>query len=415
MLNHSLSAREMEEKLPAGKMKKLQRTIFAGAVVLLAFSLLCAADTFTNRSSGEVLHGYATSRTEDGRAVVHTQEKGLVNLNLAEWQVIADRMGRNNKVIILSLDDEIMLEIETKALEEAIVKDSNEGPLFILLEIDTPGGRTDLAQRICGAITEARNCPVIAFVKGGKYGGAISVGAAVAFACSKIYMANNTIIGAATTITISETGRPEELKEAFGEAIGEKISSAWRAYLASLAEQNRRPGLLARAMVDRDIEVIEVTEGGRRLFIDPVNKRQQQNLVRTWSKKGSLLTLTATEAVECMIADKIVDSRQELLRDLNAAGAEIVMDDSLEKAAREFKRARLRFDKLSKSLDLQMKQMEQGQTRPRGLSILRDIRSHYKGLIALAKRYPDLQVNVQVLEEQLNSVEAFYQKEKKSR
>jgi membrane-bound ClpP family serine protease len=406
---------EAEEKLPADKMKKLQCTIFAGGVVLLAFSLACFADTFTHRASGEVLHGYATSRAGEDKTVVHTQEKGLVNLNLAEWQITADRLGRNNKVIILGLEDEIMLEIETEALEEAIVKDSNEGPLFILLEVDTPGGRTDLAQRICAAITKAGNCPVIAFVKGGKYGGAISAGAAVALACGKIYMANNTIIGAATTITFSESGRPQELKEAFGEAVGEKISSAWRAYLASLAEQNHRPGLLARAMVDRDIEVIEVTEAGKRLFIDPVNKKPEQSLVHTWSKKGSLLTLTAAEAVECTMADRIADSRQELLSDLGAAGAEIAVDDSLEKAAWEFKRAKLRFDKLRKTLDLQMKQMEQGPTKPKGMSILRDIRSNYKGLIALAKRYPDLQVNVQVLEEQLNSVEAFYQKEKQER
>ncbi len=52
--------------------------------------------------------------------------------------------------------------------------------MLILVEIDTPGGRVDLAQRMCAAITKNADCDVIAFVKGGQYGGAISAGAAVA-------------------------------------------------------------------------------------------------------------------------------------------------------------------------------------------------------------------------------------------
>jgi membrane-bound serine protease (ClpP class) len=112
---------------------------------------------------------------------------------LAQWQIVTDRLGRNNKVIVLTIEDEIGLEIETQALEREVAKLSNEGPLFILFEIDTPGGRGDLTQRICGAITQLKSCPTVAFVKGGKYGGALSAGAAVALACDKIYMADNTV------------------------------------------------------------------------------------------------------------------------------------------------------------------------------------------------------------------------------
>ncbi|HDZ69203.1 MAG TPA: hypothetical protein ENH43_02150 [Phycisphaerales bacterium] len=395
-------------------MKKLQTMIFTVSVVLLAFSSVCFADTFTNRQTKEVLHGYATSQTEGGKTIVHTQEKGKVLLNPAEWDVVADRLGRNNEVIVLTLDDQIALEIETRAMEQAIVKASDDGPLYILLEIDTPGGRTDLAQRICAAIIEAGNCQVIAFIKGGKYGGAISAGAAVALACDKVYMADNTVIGAATMITVSNTG-PKDLKETYGEAVGEKFSSIWRAYLASLAEQNGRPGLLARAMVDKDIEAIEVAEAEKRLFIEPVNKRPNQRIVHTWSEKGSLLTLTAAEAVKCEIADKIVNSRQELLRDLGAEGAEIVINDDIQKAGKELKRAKLRVGKLSKSLDLKIKQIGYAPPMPKALKILRNAKSDYKTLITLAKRYPDLYINIQFLEEQLNSVEAVYQEAKMQR
>ncbi len=387
---------------------KLLKPILAAAVTTLAFISVCFADTFTHQQTGEVLHGYATSRTIDSQTVMRTQEKGLVKLNLAEWQINADREGRNNKVIVLMLDGDIVFQLETEALEQAMVKAADKGPLFILLEIDTPGGRKDLAQRICAAITQTRNCQVIAFVKGGKSGGAISAGAAIALACDKIYMANNTAIGAATIITISEKG-PSDLKKTFGEIVGEKFSSAWRAKLASLAEQNGRPGLVARAMVDKDIEVIEVSEADKRLFIEPVNKKPQQNLVHTWSKKGSLLTLTAAEAVQCMMADAIVDSRAELLNELDAANAEVVMNTDIQEALLELSRARGQLNRIRKSIDFKIKQSEHPQPTRKVLSILRSARNEFKTLIKLAKKYPDLQLDIQALESELNSIEASYE------
>ena len=392
-------------------MKKWQVMILAVSLMLGSASF---ADTFVNYQTKELMHGYVTMQMEDDKTVVHTLEKGEIKLNLAAWQITADREGRNNKVIILTIDSRIMLEIETEALVKAIAKAIDKGPLFILVEVDTPGGRVDLTKRICGAITQTLNCQVVAFIKGGKYGGAISAGAAVAFACDKIYMANNTVIGAAAPLALSE-GSPKDVKETFGEDIGEKISSAWRAYLSSLAEQNNRPALLAGAMVDKELEVIEVSEAEKRLFIDPAEKTPQQHLVQTWSKKGSLLTLTAEQAAECAIADKVVNSRGELLRHLNAGDAEIVIDDSFQKAKKLFRKAELRFDKLTKSLDLRIKQIKQTRVRTRALKMLRDIRKDYKALMLLAKHYPDLQIDVEFLQRQLNSAEAMYKEMKMTR
>ena len=143
----------MEGKLEVSGAKKSQVKILVSFLVLLAFSLTCFADTFTHRQTGEVLHGYIAGQAEDGETIASTKEKGQVWLDLAQWQIVTDRLGRNNKVIVLTIEDEIGLEIETQALEREVAKLSNEGPLFILFEIDTPGGRGDLTQRICGAIT----------------------------------------------------------------------------------------------------------------------------------------------------------------------------------------------------------------------------------------------------------------------
>jgi membrane-bound ClpP family serine protease len=142
------------------RMQRRRVNIVAAFAVLLVFGCGCFADTFTNQQSGEVLHGYVAGESEQGKTTVYTQEKGKIELNLARWNIVRDRHGRNNKIIVLRLDAEIMLEIETAALESAIGDAVAEGPLFILLEIDTPGGRTDLAGRLCDAIAEARWWPL---------------------------------------------------------------------------------------------------------------------------------------------------------------------------------------------------------------------------------------------------------------
>jgi membrane-bound serine protease (ClpP class) len=314
----------------------------------------------------------------------------------------------DNKVIILPVDNPIMLEIETAAFEKAIADDSNENPALILVEIDTPGGRIDYAKRMCSAITQASGkCRVIAFIKGGQYGGALSAGAAVAFACNKIYMAKNTVIGAATLVTLSKDEK--EKQKNYGDVIDEKLSSAWRAYLASLAQQNDRPGLLARAMVDQGIEVVEVNQQGKRLFIEPVNKKPEEQIVKTWNKSGSLVTLTAEEAVNCAIADGLIQSRDELLKQLHLIDANVVVENKMANARKELQIVQRRVDEIRKSLDLKEKQIKYPQPAPKALSILRGAKTDFENLKTLAQKYPDLHFDVRGIEEVINTITADYE------
>jgi ATP-dependent protease ClpP protease subunit len=390
------------------------RLVLICAGVLFIWQISCFGDTFTPREEGEVLHGYATQQIVDNKTVVYTEEKGLVHLDLSGYEVVRDKLGRRNNVIVISIKEDIMLEIETEAIENALVSASNKGPLFILIEIDTPGGRIDLAQRICSAITGTNACETVAFICGGRYGGAYSAGAAIAFACDKIYMAKNTAIGAAAPIVQTASG-PADVKDVYGETIEEKISSFWRGYLASLAEQNHRPGLLAMAMADKDIEVIEVDEDGNHIFLESINKKADQKLIQTWSKKGSLLTLPAYDAVKCGIADKVVSSQSDVLLDKGAIQATIVVNNDAQMARKKFKRVKLKFDKLIDSLDYRYKQVELVKFRTKQLKVVRGMIADYKSLIGLAKRYPDLPVSIDVLEARLNTVEALYDSAKTKR
>jgi hypothetical protein len=47
------------------------------------------------------------------------------------------------------------------------------------------------------------------------------------------------------------------------------------------------------------------------------------------------------------------------------------------------------------------------------LEILREAKSEFQNLIKLAKKYPDLELNIQALEDELNSIEAAYQDAKR--
>jgi membrane-bound ClpP family serine protease len=389
-------------------MRKLQPMTFTALILLLIFNTPSFADTFTHRQTNEVLHGYATTQCQNNQSTVHTQEKNELKLNLADWRISPDPLGRNNKVTVITIDGPIMLELTTAALEQTLPKAADEGPLFILLEIDTPGGRIDLAQRISAAISSITNCQIVGFVKGGEHGGAISAGVALALACDKLYMAKKASIGGAMPITVPEQDA-EDLKKTYGEDVGEKFSSILKANLASMAEQHGRPGLLAKAMVDRNIEVVEVSDHGKRLFVEPVNKMSGQTLEHTWSKKGSLLTLTAEEAVKCTIADKIADSREELLRDMGAQNAEIIANDCFQQTEKEYKKLRLRLGKLRQSLDLKIKQLQLESNPSKALGLLQEIKTDFKSLLLLAKKYPDSNLNVQALENELNSAEAAYQ------
>ena len=407
-------------------MKNLKTVVVLTSVLLILFAGVCLADTFTNHQTNETLHGYITSRlpgsaqntrrddslpkaveTEDGPTSVFTQEKGLLKLNPKEWEIKRDNLGRNNKVIVVPVNDAILYEIETDAFEKAIAESSQEGPLFILVEIDTPGGRVDLAQQMCTAIIKNADCNVIAFVKGGKYGGAISAGAAVALSCSKIYMTEDTIIGAATLVTMPKD--KEQLKDKkYEDVVNEKYSSAWRAYLASLAQQNDRPGLLARAMVDSSIEVVEVNQGAKRLFIEPVNKRPGQQVARTWNKSGSLLTLTAREAVECTIADGLVGSREQLLQQLQAGDVNVVTDKKVANAKKDLLIAQRKMNETLKDFDLKVEQSKYQQPAPKFMSMLREARTDVETLKTLGKKYPDLHLDTESVEKELTSINAAY-------
>ena len=366
-----------------------------------------SADTFTHKTSGAVYHGYAHQGAVDGKTCIITVESGRMDVNLADYSITPDDQGRHRAVCVFTLDGPIEHEILTAALEKAIVEESNKGPLCILLEIDSPGGRVDLATRICTALTGTRNCMTVAFIKGGNQGGAYSAAAAISIACNKIYMSGATVLGAATVID----GGGHDLEEVRGKAVAEKIRSAWRNYMASLAEENKRPTAMARAMEDKEIEVVQVQRKNQTLYLEKMEMLQTDKIIRIQKPKGQILTLPAGEAVACGMADKVVDTLEEVLADLNFSDAAVERSDCLAKAQAEQDKVNRKFEQLKNNLDIKLKTLH-AKNDNRGLTINEAKRDYialiqeFKYLLNLKKRYPEVPCDEDDIQNIINSIQA---------
>ena len=381
---------------------------YAAAVFVLVFAVgqTVRGDTFTHKTTGQVYHGYAHQDAIDGKTHVVTVESGPLEVNLSEYTITPNDQGRNRTVCVFTIDDAIEYEILTAAFEKAIVEESNKGPLCIVIELDSPGGRVDLATRICSAITKTRNCMTVAFIKGGKEGGAYSAAAAAALACNKIYMSGGTVVGAATVID----GRGYDIEKVRGKEIAEKMRSAWRNYMASLAEENHRPVALARAMENKDMEIVQIERNKKTLYIEKTEALDTDKIIRIQKPRGQILTLPAGEAVECGMADKVADNLQDVLADLTFSDAAVVRPEGLVKAQQEQEKVDRKFEQLKNRLITKLQTLEakgqRGMTRLEAKKEYNVLIQEFKYLLNLKRRYPDVPCDEEELQAIINSIQA---------
>jgi membrane-bound serine protease (ClpP class) len=166
-------------------------------------------------------------------------------------------------------------------IERSVEEAAAEGAAMIILDMDTPGGRVDAAERISDALSDAA-VPVYTLVNRR----AFSAGALIALSTDRIYMRAGSVIGAATPVDGS------------GQKASEKIVSAMRSEMRALAEAAGLDPEVAAAMVDEDIEIEGVVE------------------------RGKLLTLTTDEAVALGYATEVADL-PALLAELGHEGAPV--------------------------------------------------------------------------------------------
>lgn len=169
-----------------------------------------------------------------------------------------------------------------RALDEAAADEA----AALVLVIDTPGGRLDAVLQMRDSLL-ASPVRTIAFVDRN----AFSAGALVALAAEEIHMAPGAVMGAATPV--DATGIPAD----------EKVVSAVRSTFEATAEERGRDPLVAEAMVDPSVQI--------------------DGLVA----RGSLLTLTVSEAERFGYADGLAADLPELLGNLGLDDRTLVRAD----------------------------------------------------------------------------------------
>jgi ATP-dependent protease ClpP protease subunit len=335
-------------------------------VITLVWAGFCRADTFKHRQTGEVFHGFVTQKSIGNRTrVYNAQLESFKPVNLADYDVTPNSQGRRNSVVVIPIKEgEVILsKVVSESVGTAIIDASNKGPKFIVLEIDCPGGRGDYMQQLCVTIMQTSNCPVIAYIGGGKFGGAYSAAAAVALACDKIYISPTTTIGAVAPLVAGVQGGEDA--QSYTNMFSPQNLSAYRSYLSTLAQSKNRPSVLAMAMVDRNIEVIEVVDKkGGKTFINGPDKQPGQSVERKWTRvvdeSGQMiLTLTPNDAVYSRMADKIVNSLTELLSDMGAADARLTKSGQVGKNVRKFVAARRNINEVLTSIDYLQKRADE--------------------------------------------------------
>lgn len=189
-------------------------------------------------------------------------------------------------VLVAAIDG--MIDLGQGPFVERVLQDAAQRrAALVVFEINTFGGRVDAAVLIRDHLLHS---PVqtVAFVNPR----AISAGALITLAAERVVMARGGTIGAATPVQMGQPGEGTSPTD-------EKTVSYVRKEFRSTADARGRPGVIAEAMVDADVEI----DG----LID----------------KGKLLTLTTEDALLHGVADAEADDIPELLEALGISNASV--------------------------------------------------------------------------------------------
>jgi len=204
------------------------------------------------------------------------------------------------KVYVLPIREDIMPPLTY--LVRRGVKEAMEAKADLLvLDMETNGGRVDVTEEIIGILAKFPG-QTATFVNKK----AFSAGAFIAFATQKIYMAPQSVIGAAAPVMASPTGGAQEI----GGTMEIKASSAISALVRANAEKNGHNPAVADAMVKKTSEL----------------KLDNQVI----NEKGQILTLTDQEAARNygtparpLLSAGTVENLDALLKQLELSAAQV--------------------------------------------------------------------------------------------
>jgi len=225
----------------------------------------------------------------------------VAEVNAAQTNLAA-MVPSTGKVYILPIREKIMpplVYVVRRGVKEAMEANADA----LILDMNTDGGYVDVTEEIIAILSKFKG-PTFTYVNDR----AFSAGAYISVATQKIYMAPQSVIGAAAPIVASPVGGGVEKLPDTYEA---KMNSAVRALVRTQAEKNGHNIEVIEAMIDKTKELI--IEG------------------EVLNKEGNILTLTDRQAAKeygepprPLLSSGTVESLEVLLAQLGYAGAQRV-------------------------------------------------------------------------------------------
>jgi len=205
------------------------------------------------------------------------------------------------KVYVLPIRDDIMpplVYVIRRGVKEAMEAKAD----VLIIDMETDGGRVDITEEIIEILNQFKG-ETVTYVNRK----AFSAGAFISFATQKIFMAPQSVIGAAAPIMLSPGGGGIE---AMPDTVEAKMSSAISALVRANAQKNGHNVEVADAMVKKTKE----------LKIDG----------KVLNEKGQILTLTDHEAAQeygtppkPLLSAGTIESFDALLETLNLSDAQV--------------------------------------------------------------------------------------------
>ena len=209
--------------------------------------------------------------------------------------------GAQKKVYVVPVRDDIMPPI-VYVIKRGVKAAMEAKADCLIIDMETNGGRVDITEEIFGIIGKFKG-ETVTYVNKDAY----SAGAFIAVATQKIYMAPQSVIGAAAPIMMGPTGGVAEMPS----TLEVKINSAIRAKIRTQAEKNGYAKDVIEAMVDK------------------TKKLEREGKVLC--AEGDILTLTNREAEAKygeaktpLLSSGTVGSIDALIIELGYAGAQRV-------------------------------------------------------------------------------------------
>lgn len=219
----------------------------------------------------------------------------MLILTCFSWSLPYSHADSEKRVYIVPIEDTVEKGLNA-FLKRAVREAEEDNASAIIFEVNTPGGAVDAAAGI-GKLLTSTNIKTVAFINNQ----ALSAGAYISLNTDEIYMVPGAMMGSAAII------------DQAGNTAGKKAESYWFAAMQSAAKNSGRDPIYALAMADENVHLPELG-----------------------AEKGSLLTLTADQALEVGYAEGIVKNLDDVLKKLNLEDAQLkkVGESFAEKLAR---------------------------------------------------------------------------------